>query len=359
MKIVSGILAILVSVGLLGTIGWLPSQDTTDVPARQCSPLAGLDLVHSVGSLSEGSRVEHIFTVKNDLQIPISIVDDADVQKTCGCATLDPSARRVPPGCTANVRMRVDTSGKHGRFRVGGLIRWRTDNGEPWPVNLYIEGTATTILASKPGLIRFPACDATEQSTKELLVFNSQDVDWSTLNVQIDPPYAALVEKSIYSDHLRLLLRPCPPTDLSDFSATLRLSADLQDAQGDIKRCALAVPVQGSQRVRLHVSPRVVFGNWSQELRKGTARFLVRGIPSAGSESISSISCDGFRASWAATDVSTLDATAHHTLQVELSLFDPHDPAFDPKQARRVRIALAGGHSLEVSIYFVAQQERS
>ena len=357
MKTTLRILAVLVFVALLGSVAWLPSQDTyATTPSRS---LSGLDLVHSVGTVIEGTKVEHAFTTKNELSVPIDIVNDTDLEKSCGCMTLECSPRSLAPGEVATVKMQVNTAGKNGRFRVGGLIRWRAADGGSWPVNLYIEGTAKTILASQPGLVQFSAADVAEQSTKELLVFHSRDVNWSTMNVQIDPPYAAVVEKSVRSDHMRLLLRPCPPADASDFSATLQLTAELAEAEADVTRSSLAVLVQGSQSLDVHVSPRAVFANWSRAFNSGRTRFLVRGLASTAAAPISLVSCDGFRTQWVAKDISALNSTGYRTMQIELSLSHPDDPEFDLTQARRVRIALAGGQSLEVPVYFVIQQERS
>jgi hypothetical protein len=246
-----------------------------------------------------------------------------------------------------------------GRFHVGALINWRTDEGNSWPVNLYLEGTAKTILAAQPGLVHFSRDEVTERTIKELLVFNSFGVDWSTWKVHIDPPYAELVETEFHADHAKLVLRPCPPSESVDFSATLRFTADLAVANVGVKNCAISVPIQGSQSIDVQISPRVVFASWSPEFKKGTARFFVRGLAPAEPSSVSSISCDGFRAAWAAKDIASTSATGHRTIQVELSLSEPEDPSFDSTQARCVRIGFAGGRTIEVPVYLVAHQERS
>ena len=352
------IVALLASVALFGIVGCCGSQDTAPSAHAQI-PLKGMDLSHDVGPVVEGTVVEHIFATRNDLPVPIAITDGADIEKTCGCTTLEPSTRRLEPGGKATIRMRVNTGGKSGRFRVGALIKWRTDNGDSWPINLNLEGTAKTILAAQPGLVQFSRVEVAERTIKELLVFNSFDVDWSTLNVQIEPPYAELVEAKVHADHATLFVRPCPPSEVVDFSATLRFTADLAVANCGVRNCAISVPIQGSQSIDVQVSPRVVFASWSREFKKGTARFFVRGLASAEPTSVSSISCDGFRAAWATKDISSPSATGYRTIQVELSLSQPDDPSFDSTQARCVRIGFAGGRSLEVPVYLVAYQERS
>ena len=281
----SQILGALVAVSLLGMVGCGRSQDAT-LNRQTQPPCEGLNLVYDVGSVLEGTKVEHIFPIENDLSVPIAIVDDGDIEKTCGCLTLEASTRRLEPGEKATIRLRVDTNGKSGRFRVGGVIRWRAENSESWPVNLYLEGNAKTLLASQPGLVQFSPGEVADGTIKELLIFNSFDIDWTTLHVEIDPPNAQVVETTIHDDHVRLLLRARLPAEQVDFSATLRLTATLAIANGAVKNCAIVVPLQGSQNIDLQVSPRVVFASWSLESKRGTARFLVRGLAAQLPDSI-------------------------------------------------------------------------
>jgi hypothetical protein len=224
---------------------------------------------------------------------------------------------------------------------------------------MYIDGTATTILAAQPGLVQFSAADVAEKRTRELKVFNSLDVDWSTLRVHIEPASAKLVDTDVRADHVRVLLRPCPPPGVIDFTARVQLDVDLAAPNAGVKHCAVAVAVQGSQHVDVQVAPRIVFGSWSPDTNKGTARFMVRGLTSATSAAISSISCDGFRAAWITKDVSPRKMAPYRTLQIELNLSEPEAPLFDLSVARRVEVVLSTGESLEVPVYLVAQQERS
>ena len=255
--------------------------------------------------------------------------------------------------------MRVNTGGKNGHFRVSAIVKWKTVDGNPWPLHLHIEGTAKPILATHPGLIQFTHDEVSARSTKELLVFNALDVDWSTLRVEFDPPYAKIIKTELHSDHAKLFLSPCPPSDSVDFSATLNVTANLADANRGVERCAISVPVQGTQSIDVQVSPRVVFANWSRELNKGTARFFLRGLRPEGGSAVSAVACDGFRAAWVAKDLSSAHESGYRTVQIELSLSEPEDPSFDSTQARRVRVGFERGPSVEVPVYLVAQQERS
>ena len=356
--IASRLRAVPLLIALLGVLGCHRSPLATTSTAKQPVP-SELDLVHNIGAVLAGKQVEHSFAVENRLDVPIFIADDADMEKSCGCINLEPSADRVAPGETTAIRVRVDTSGKNGPFRVGGVIRWRTDDGESWPVNMYLEGTAKSILVAQPGLVQFSPAEVQARATKELVVFTSDEIDSATLCVDIEPPYAVVVEQSVQSDQIRLSVRPSPPPDMQSFSAILRCTAATAEEHDGVAHCQIAVPMQGSQDVGVHVVPRVVFANWSREFQSGTTRFLVRGLSAAAAESISAIYCDGLSASWAAKEISPANAASRGTLQVEVNLSNPVDPAIDVTQVRHVRIDFKSNQSVEVPVRFVIQHERS
>ncbi len=221
-------------------------------------------------------------------------------------------------------------------------------------------GPPKAVLVAEPGLIQFsPTEVSAEHNTKEISVFNSQAINWSTLYVHIKPPCADIIETAVHPDHVKLTLRANPSSEEADFSAILRLTADLETAEPGAKTCSLSIPVQGSQHIDIQVLPRVVFASWSRDEQKGAAHFLVRGLKPELSSSISSISCDGFRAAWESKDVLMQNPDESRILQVDLTLSEPVDPGFDATQARRVRIAFASGQAVDVPVYFVPHQARS
>ncbi len=344
-------------VPLLGTAGWLRSHDAVPIRPHQATA-RGLDLAHDAGEVLEGTQIEHTFQTRNLFPVPIAIVDQADVQKNCGCLTLSPSVGRLAPGEVATIRLRVDTTGKRGPFRVGGVVRWQLEGGDAWPVAVRIEGNATTILTSQPAVVDFSESDIAACSKQELLILSTHEVNWSTLNVQINPPYATVVEKSVEPGRLRLILQACPPVDVPEFSATLQLRAELAELNSGVTRCAVSVPLQASQKVGVHISPRVVFAKWSRELNRGTTQFLVHGLTHASPELISSISCDGLRVNWAASKVSQKDATSHGILQVRLDLASMENRAFNIEQARPMSVHFKSGKVLDVPVYLIAPKDR-
>ena len=65
-----------------------------------------------------------------------------------------------PNGSWRPARLRRSACGsiraaKNGHFRVSAIVKWKTVDGNPWPLHLHIEGTAKPILATRPGLIQF------------------------------------------------------------------------------------------------------------------------------------------------------------------------------------------------------------
>jgi hypothetical protein len=311
------------------------------------SPFGEAQLVHDFGTVLEGEQVEYDFTLTNRLKSRVAIVD-GDIQLTCGCTSLVPSRRVLEPDATATVRMRVDTTGKSGRMRVGGTILWR-NNGKSWPVNLYLEGIANTILTTNPGIVQFSPEDASNKNCKELRVSNSVSVDWSSLCIDIEPPYAEVVQRAVHADYVSLFLRPCAPADALDFSATVQIAVDLS---GGTKRAAVSVPLQGRQHVDVQVSPRVVFASWSPNTNRAVANFLLRHLGSDGTRTISSISCDGFATTWESKDIGGAP-TSYRTLRIEMRLAKVSEASLDAGLSRRARVAFSDGQSVEVPLYLV------
>ena len=345
---------LLVAAAILGTGCNRSLEATSGAPSQERD--AQVRLVHDAGTVLAGVKVEHVFDVTNPWDVAVRIVDDLDIEKSCGCLTLEPSKRCLSPGERATIRMTVNTHGKHGHFRVGGLVRWKSEAGKPWPVQVFLEGAATGVLTARPGLVQFSREEVAAKSVKDISIYNGVEIDWSQTHFQVDPPYAELVEQKVFADHIRLSLKPCPPTDVVEFSATLHCGATLAPADHGVEQSVLAIPVQGVQAVDLQVMPRAVFGSWSAESKKATARFLVRGRTVGSATDIHAISCDGFEAAWVAREVESSAATEYRTQQIELSLSELSQTASKPSQSRTMHIAFVDGQSLKVPIYLVTHQ---
>ena len=157
--------AVFVALVLLATSVGCSRAKPKEISSRSLSD--GLSLTYSAGSIIDGEHVDHDFEVTNRLLEPIFIEDDdEDIEKTCGCARLETATRRLEPGGSTTIYMSVNTIGKHGRFRVGGTIRWHTSSGQSWPVELCVEGTTKPILMAKPGLLQFSAEEISASQSK-------------------------------------------------------------------------------------------------------------------------------------------------------------------------------------------------
>ena len=102
-----------------------------------------------------------------------------------------------------------------------------------------------------------------------------------------------------------------------------------------------------------------MFARWLPDANEGTARFLLQGLAQAVPEAITSISCEGFSATWSAREFTTSNADKNRTLQVEMRLSSGEAALLKSTQMVRVQIALANGKSLEVPVYLVDQKQPS
>jgi hypothetical protein len=251
--------------------------------------------------------------------------------------------------------MRVDTAGKSGHFSVSGMLLWTVGERKPWPVHLFLEGTANAVLSADPFQIQFSATDIRDQAVKQLSLYSNLPVNWSTLRVHSEPPYVEVTDESSAKDHFKVKLRAVPPTESREFSATLFFTVGLADpSNAEIKDCSLAVPVNGVQQIGIQVAPSVVLIRFPGNSPEGSAHFILRGndLP-RGPRPIDSIVCDGFEASWELREVTSQSATGLRMLHVDLKLSRRDGVTGDSTRPRRVAIRMVDRVPLEVPLVVV------
>jgi hypothetical protein len=67
--------------------------------------------VHDFGTVSQGQRVVHEFTVRNDGDTDLLI---QRISPACGCTAASLSASAIKPGATEKIRVTFDTTGFYG-----------------------------------------------------------------------------------------------------------------------------------------------------------------------------------------------------------------------------------------------------
>lgn len=66
------------------------------------------------GSVRQGEKVEHLFTLKNAGGAVLNI---EKIKASCGCVATLPESRAVPPGGTTTIKATLDTTGRFGPSR--------------------------------------------------------------------------------------------------------------------------------------------------------------------------------------------------------------------------------------------------
>ena len=78
---------------------------------------------YDFGSVKEGDILVHTFSYKNGSQIPLVI---NDLQPSCSCTVVEVSIRNIPPGGGAEIKVTVDSAGRHGQMTQ--YVYVQTDN---------------------------------------------------------------------------------------------------------------------------------------------------------------------------------------------------------------------------------------
>jgi hypothetical protein len=67
--------------------------------------------VHDFGTVPEGEKIRHLFTVKNTGGSPLEI---KSVSATCGCTAAAPREKQIPPGGSGQIEVTFDTRNRPG-----------------------------------------------------------------------------------------------------------------------------------------------------------------------------------------------------------------------------------------------------
>ena len=97
--------------------GAATSAATATTPVSEGKPTGPLPVIqfesidHDFGTVTEGQKVSHTYSVKNVGEAPLII---QNAQPSCGCTVPDWTKAPIPPGKTGFVKAEFDTHGKTG-----------------------------------------------------------------------------------------------------------------------------------------------------------------------------------------------------------------------------------------------------
>jgi hypothetical protein len=78
------------------------------------APSAAIDKpIYDFGTLAQGKSIEHIFTITNSGDAPLTI---GQVSTSCGCTVADVSARTIPPGKSSEIKATFNSTNFAGNI---------------------------------------------------------------------------------------------------------------------------------------------------------------------------------------------------------------------------------------------------
>jgi hypothetical protein len=81
-------------------------------PVSGVPVLAFAEVDYDFGDITQGDKVTHVFTFKNEGTVPLLI---SNVQTTCGCTVPEWPRTPIAPGAESEIRATFDSSGKMGK----------------------------------------------------------------------------------------------------------------------------------------------------------------------------------------------------------------------------------------------------
>jgi Protein of unknown function (DUF1573) len=123
-----------------------------------------VDPVHDFGTVTEGDKVSHTFTVKNTGKAPLEI---KRVRSSCGCTAAVTKEKEVAPGASTEIEVTFNTRGRMGPNRKTITIQ---SNDEKTPnAKLEIKAMIERLLAFQPTIVRLNVGHNEEKSVEAWL----------------------------------------------------------------------------------------------------------------------------------------------------------------------------------------------
>lgn len=229
----------------------LGACDKPNSPARE--PLARVvEPTHPFGDLTEGTVVEHAFTVENVGHNPLSL---SLLRGSCGCSLLELSPPKVMPGQQAVATVRLETQQLAGAIRREVRLA-ATSGAAHQELVLGVEGDVQPLLVVSPSPLHFG----------EVGLDNSP-----SLFVDIAPAQGLeVVIESVSVADDRFRLEPIEASQPNHYQANLTLLPTDQEA--DIET-ALHISIKGTSQ---HTLKRTVRARVRGDLLSAQNLFLER-----------------------------------------------------------------------------------
>ena len=133
------------------------------MPALAAPEISVEKPVYDFGTVTQGQKVDHVFTLKNRGDEPLAI---KEIRSSCGCTAASLSARTIPPGKTGEVKVTFDSTNFAGQVTKTVYL----DSNDPRNPSamLSMQGNISEIIAANPRTLNLGSLKA--GSMKEVVV---------------------------------------------------------------------------------------------------------------------------------------------------------------------------------------------
>ena len=305
---------------------------------------------YDVGTVISGDRVSHMFDYANLSNEAISIQDELDIKRNCGCTSLMPERRHLEPGQATAILVEVDTHTLIGAFAHGGQLVWTSSTGKKRPVRLSIHGNAVSAFIAEPSSLLFDCSAVSSSLCRDLRLTSNLPIDWSTLTLSGSSDSFEITESVIEGNGARFKVRCRLPDDVEISEDSLIASGCLlTNGNSTIvpgKQASVVVPVRATQTITLQISPKVAIFT-SLKPRSATATLLLRGqMVTRTASLIDSITSPWCNVAWQLQSLPESNAAI-----LALTLTGPTTP--DREREHYLTIQLTEGGSLRVPYVLV------
>ncbi|MBU5613459.1 DUF1573 domain-containing protein [Geomonas azotofigens] len=132
------------------------------------------------GSVAQGKKVQHTFTIKNTGDAPLQI---KKLEASCGCTAAKPSTSVVSPGKSAELEVTFDSGSFSGK--VHKTVTLSSNAGKTPVYTFTIEGTVLEQLQVTPRQVSLGAVSGGTATLAKVSVTNNSNVTVKLLNVSV------------------------------------------------------------------------------------------------------------------------------------------------------------------------------
>ena len=181
---------------------------------------------HDFGSVPQGQRVRHDFTLTNTGTAPLAIID---VKPACGCTTADTWTRSIPPGGTGTIPLQLETAQFVGPISKTIAV-FTNDPAHPKQELALKVDVWTPVQISNPVLI-FPALtDPSQVVSRSVTIRHKVAGPLKLSDLRSDlPTFAPVLKETVAGQEYELTVTTVPP--LPNGTQTARITMKSSNPQ--------------------------------------------------------------------------------------------------------------------------------